>query len=66
MIRIRTKITDDNRVLTLYSDGEWVTLYTINGKSNSVAAEFLLDAGHNHLDACKLVQSTIKNDGGTT
>lgn len=55
MIRIKTLI-GNIRVYTLVFNGEWVTLYNINGKSHSLAARDLHGAGVNHLDACSRVQ----------
>lgn len=66
MIRIRTTFDKHNRIFTILFNNEWVTFYTSNGKSNSMEASSLLEAGQNHLQCCKIVQSQIiKSDGGS-
>ena len=56
MIRIRTKV-GDRRVVTLFHNGEWVTLFG----SESLSASTLLDAGQNHLHAAAALLA--KNSG---
>lgn len=52
MIRIRTTLDSNNRVLTLYFNG-WITLVKINGSHKNIEGASFLEAGINHLQACK-------------
>lgn len=63
MIRIKTQL-DNNRVFTLWFMGKWVTLATINGRSSSLDANSLYEAGLNHLSYVKtMVQIHGANNG---
>lgn len=60
-LRIKTRIGND-RVYTLYSLSNWVTIVHINGKSSSITASSLSEAGQNHLQSCLKVKGL---QGGT-
>ena len=51
MIRIKTTISEDTRVYTLFFMGKWITLIRVNGRTSSTDAVTLYDAGVNHLTA---------------
>ncbi len=62
MIRIRTKI-GEGRVFTLYFQGEWVTIMSGAGKTQSTEADTLMGAGINHLTYCQKLKE-IANERG--
>lgn len=53
MLRIKTTIDSNNRIITLIFGGKWITMATINGELSSLEAASLLEAGQNHLSFCK-------------
>jgi len=55
MIRIRTKV-GVGKVFTLFFGGEWVTIMSGIGRSESTGANTLLEAGGNHLAFCRKLQ----------
>jgi len=62
MLRIRTKI-GEGRVFTLYFQGEWVTIMSGMGKTQSTEADTLVGAGINHLAYCQKLKE-ITNERG--
>ena len=55
MIRIRTQIGKDH-VLTMWFAGKWVSIYTMNGKTESTDTPTLFEAGQMHLQLCQSVK----------
>lgn len=62
MIRIRTKL-GEAKVFTLYFQGEWVTIMSGLGKTQSTEADTLAGAGINHLNYCQKLKE-IHNERG--
>jgi hypothetical protein len=62
MIRIRTKV-GEGRVFTLYFQGEWVTIMSGVGKTQSTESDTLMGAGINHLIYCEKLKE-IANERG--
>jgi hypothetical protein len=63
MIRIRTKIDEEHRVLTLQSsERRWITLISKvypETRAGFMEAASLKEAGQNHLQACNLLQKKL-------
>ena len=62
MLRIRTKV-GEGKVFTLYFQGEWVTIMSGMGKTQSTESDTLMGAGINHLTYCQRLKE-ITNERG--
>ncbi len=62
MLRIRTKV-GEGKVFTLYFQGEWVTIMSGVGKTQSTESDTLMGAGINHLTYCQRLKE-IANERG--
>lgn len=65
MIRIRTVIGKEH-VLTLWSVDRWVSIYTYEGKTESIEAPTYFEAGQMHLQLCQsIVKRQQENEQNT-
>jgi hypothetical protein len=64
MLRIKTMI-GHNRVYTLFFEGRWTTLYTLNGRYESDDSPDLQTAGKRHLIICLKVRKANELGGRT-
>lgn len=62
MLRIRTKV-GEGKVFTLYFQGEWVTIMSGVGKTQSTESDTIMGAGINHLTYCQRLKE-ITNERG--